>query len=260
MLSVTSCSYCATISAAELRLPAVQLAHVRARVRCLQPGHAVRAAQLDDDHIGALGLAAQRLEEVDPQRGHMVIAATAANLRAARRTEGIGNAATSHPTRRTHGRSGGMPLVQRRDELSAGPGGQVGAEVERARARLAPSRTGRRPRCTAADRAPPARGAPRRRRRGRPPSRWRARPRRAARTRRAARCRAPGAPAPSWSTSQPSASRKSATIRSAERVQLLGRPRDDREPPVLRRAAAAAATGRRGSTGRPRSRSAPRRR
>ena len=48
-----------------------------------------------------------------------------------------------------------------------------------------------------------------------------------------------GAPGPSSSTSQPSASRKSATIRMPDRVQLLRRAGDDRQPAVLRRAAQA---------------------
>ena len=76
MLSATSFSYWSDELAAELGLTAVQLAHVRARVRRLQPGHAVRAAQLDHDHVGPLGLAAQRLQERRPaarahgHRGH----------------------------------------------------------------------------------------------------------------------------------------------------------------------------------------------
>ena len=76
MLSVDELLVLGDDLAAELGLTAIQLAHVGARVRRLQPRHAVRAAQLDDHHVGALGLAAQRLEEGRPaarahgHRGH----------------------------------------------------------------------------------------------------------------------------------------------------------------------------------------------
>ena len=118
----------------------------------------------------------------------------------------------------------------------AGPGGR-GRRRSRARSGSSrPSRTGRRRRCTAAARA-------RQRAEHLDDAVQDARRRGGERDHvgllgldERARCRAPGRPAPSWITSQPSASRKSATIRSAERVQLLGRPRDDRQPPVLRRA------------------------
>ena len=265
MLSATSCSYCATISAAELRLPAVQLAHVGARVRRLQPGHAVRAAQLDDHDVGALGLAAQAAA------GSSTRSAGTWSSRPRRRTygraagrnrrSGRARPSAAGDTRwRTQRRSGGIRSCSVATSSRGSWRTRSAPKSSAARARLAPSRTGRRRRCTGAGRAPPARGAPRRRRPARPRSRSRARRRPAARTRRAARCRAPGRPGRAGSppSRRPPGSRPPSAVPSA--CSSSGVPGDDRQPPVLGRALAAAARGRRGSTGRPRSRSAPRRR
>ena len=192
-----------------------------------------RAAQLDEHDVGALGLAAQRLQERRPaarahgHRGH------GANLRPRRtdrrRCARFGRHGLPHGT---------LAARLRRPELSpaAGP-----ARPAARRARAGPGRRGRRrtrarsgssprPELAAGD---DARARVERRQRAEHLDDAVDHARRRGRERhhvgllgldQRGRCPAPARPGPSSSTSQPSASRKSATIRSADRVQLLGRP------------------------------------
>ena len=174
MLSVTSCVVLGGDRGAELRLQPVELAHVRARVRRLEPRHAVRAAQLDDHDVRPFGLAAQWLEEARPtarahgHRGHV----RETTARAGRKESGR--------ARRFRGRwpgsgpQGWDALVQRRDQLARVVLDQVGAELQRgwlvsAVQNWPPATT------NGFGSAPRARPGLRRRRRGRRRWRWRAR-------------------------------------------------------------------------------------
>ena len=131
--------------------------------------------------------------------------------------------------------------MQQRDELTRVLDDEVGAELDRGRARLLrpelPAGDDARPRADRAQRLE----APRRRLRSRPPSPSRARPGRAARTPPAPRCRRAGAPVPSCSTSQPSASRKSATMRVPSACSSSGVPLTIASRPSFGGARAAAA-------------------
>ena len=154
---------------------------------------------------------------------------------------------SSRPRRRSYGRDRTEsdssldhaqrrdPLVQRRDELARVLEDEVGAEARARSGSSAPSRTGRRRRCTGADRAPPAHAIT-----STTPSRTPAVAVESATTSgcsdstsRAMSCA--GAPGAEQEHLPAVGLQEVGHHPQAERVQLLRRPRDDREPPVLRR-------------------------
>ena len=157
---------------------------------------------------------------------------------------------------------GGTPLAQRAARGSRQVAQrEVGAELGARPGSSPPSRTARRRRGTAAARS--SREAvehvddPGQRSRG---GGGEGRRRPGARCRPARRGRARACEAPSWITSHPSASRKSATMRAPSACSSPGVPADDGEPAVARRHPHARAELVEQLLGRPPSRSAPRRR